>query len=438
MIQQIYGGCRQPVCPSCPDRVYALTTWRLFLVGLLCSVLVTGWLPRLGRAEGIGRIRGVIQREGQGFAEQRIMLIRFGPNQEVQRFPGQTDAEGRFLFENLETGAAFTYFVGIRYKEQLHRSEPVVLQGEDPVEVVLAVGEPSTQEGKEGDEQSKLRIMNHLMVIVGRDRHLEVREVVRIVNTGTTPYTAEPSHSGVAGMLLHLPLPQGHYNMGQVQGLAAESIRVDASGLSYVAPLAPGEHQVVYTYNLPWHDELATILIERTLGTSTLDVLVEDAHLHTTSDLQFRERVSIDPHVFAHFRGMNLAAHSRSWLQLMPRQTSVSVLLGAYGLIIGITLLGVVLPLHNVWHERVQQGQRDTGALKPEQIQDVKGAGRDLLRGMARLDDVHNDGMIDEATYQQRRQAYKDQLFELVEQLQTKRLEMSGEERCEHRHDGAP
>ena len=431
MIPQIHGGCRQPVCPSCPDRVYALTTWRLFLVGLLCSVLVTGWLPRLGRAEGIGRIRGVIQREGQGFAEQRIMLIRFGPNQEVQRFPGQTDAEGRFLFENLETGAAFTYFVGIRYKEQLHRSEPVVLQGEDPVEVVLAVGEPSTQEGKEGDEQSKLRIMNHLMVIVGRDRHLEVREVVRIVNAGTTPYTAEPSHSGVPGMSLHLPLPQGHYNMGQVQGLAAESIRVDASGLSYVAPLAQGEHQVVYTYNLPWHDELATILIERTLGTSTLDVLVEDAHLHTTSDLQFRERVSIDPHIFAHFRGMNLVAHSRSWLQLMPRQTSVSVLLGAYGLIIGITLLGVVLPLHNVWHERVQQGQRDTGALKPKQIQDVKGAGRDLLRGMARLDDAHNDGMIDEATYQQRRQAYKDQLFELVEQLQ--RSQASQEARDERR-----
>ena len=431
MMPQMHCGCRQQVYPSCPDRVYALKTWRLFLVGLLCSVLVTGWLPRVGLAEGMGRIRGVIQREGQGFAEQRIMLIRFGPNQEVQRFPGQTDAEGRFLFENLETGAAFTYFVGIRYKEQLHRSEPVILQGEDPVEVVLAIGEPSTQEAKGGDEPSKLRIMNHLMVIVGRDTHLEVREVVRIVNTGTTPYIDGPSYSGATGLSLRLPLPQGHYNMGQIQGLAAESIRVDASGLSYVAPLAPGEHQVVYTYNLPWHDELATILIERTLGTSMLDVLVEDAHLHTTSDLQFRERVSIDPHVFAHFRGMNLAAHSRSWLQLMPRQTSISVLLGAYGLIIGITLLGVVLPLHNVWQERVQQGQRDTGALKPEQIQDVKGVGRDLLQGMARLDDAHNEGMIDEATYQQRRQAYKDQLSELVEQLQ--RSQASQEARDERR-----
>ncbi len=80
--------------------------------------------------------------------------------------------------------------------------------------------------------------------------------------------------------------------------------------------------------------------------------------------------------------------------------------------------MGVVLPLHNVWHERVQQGQRDSGALKPKQIQDVKGAGRDLLRGMARLDDAHNDGIIDEVTYQQRRQAYKDQLVELVEQWQ--------------------
>jgi len=380
-------------------------------MGLLCSVLVTGLLPSAECAEGRGRIRGVIQREGQGFAEQRIMLIRFGPNQEVQRTPGQTDAEGRFLFDNLETGSAFTYFVGIRYQEQLRRSDPIRLQSNEPVEVVLEVGEPTTQESVSIAEQPKLHIANHIMVIVGRDTHLEVREIVRVVNPGSIPYMDR-------GASFRLPLPLSYYNLGQVQGLAAEHVRVDASGLSYATPLAPGEHQVIYTYNLPWYDDLATILVERTMDTSVLDVLVDDERFVTTSDLQFGGRVSIEPHVFAHFRGMNLELHSRSWLQLMPRQTSVSVLLGAYGLIIGITLLGVVLPLHNVWHERVQQGQRDSGALKPKQIQDVKGAGRDLLRGMARLDDAHNDGMIDEATYQQRRQVYKDQLFELVEQLQ--------------------
>ena len=53
----------------------------------------------------------------------------------MQRFPGQTDAEGRFLFENLEIGPAFTYFIGIRYKEQLRRSDPVILQSKEPAEV---------------------------------------------------------------------------------------------------------------------------------------------------------------------------------------------------------------------------------------------------------------------------------------------------------------
>ncbi len=381
-------------------------------MGLLCSVLVTGLLPSAECAEGRGRIRGVIQREGQGFAEQRIMLIRFGPNQEVQRTPGQTDAEGRFLFDNLETGSAFTYFVGIRYQEQLRRSDPIRLQSNEPVEVVLEVGEPTTQESVSIAEQPKLHIANHIMVIVGRDTHLEVREIVRVVNPGSIPYMDR-------GASFRLPLPLSYYNLGQVQGLAAEHVRVDASGLSYATPLAPGEHQVIYTYNLPWHDDLATILVERTMDTSVLDVLVDDERFVTTSDLQFGGRVSIEPHVFAHFRGMNLELHSRSWLQLMPHRTSVSFLsIGAYSLIIGIMLLGIVIPLQNTWYGRVRQDKRRTGSPKHEQIQELRVIGREILRSMARLDDQHENGTIGELVYQQRRQAYKEQLFSLTEQFQ--------------------
>jgi len=394
-----------PVCPAC-------RTWGLFWMGLLCSVLVTGLLPSAECAEGRGRIRGVIQREGQGFAEQRIMLIRFGPNQEVQRTPGQTDAEGRFLFDNLETGSAFTYFVGIRYQEQLRRSDPIRLQSNEPVEVVLEVGEPTTQESVSIAEQPKLHIANHIMVIVGRDTHLEVREIVRVVNPGSIPYMDR-------GASFRLPLPLSYYNLGQVQGLAAEHVRVDASGLSYATPLAPGEHQVIYTYNLPWYDDLATILVERTMDTSVLDVLVDDERFVTTSDLQFGGRVSIEPHVFAHFRGMNLELHSRSWLQLMPHRTSVSFLsIGAYSLIIGIMLLGIVIPLQNTWYGRVRQDKRRTGSPKHEQIQELRVIGREVLRSMARLDDQHENGTIGELVYQQRRQAYKEQLFSLTEQFQ--------------------
>src|SRR4029450_5365255 len=419
MMPQIDGAWNQKGYLPSPAAGHPVTIWYLFWMVLICSVLVIGWLPRIGHTEGVGRIRGIVQQEGKGFAEQRIMLIRFGPNQDVQRFPGQTDAEGRFLFENLETGPAFTYFVGIRYKEQLRRSDPVILQSEEPAEVVLEVSEQLAQEATVSDALSQLRIINHLMVIVGRGTHLEVREVVKIVNPGTTPYIDRAGHGGATGISLRLPLPQGHYNIGQVQGLNTEYVHIDLSGLSYLAPLPPGEHQIVYTYNLPWHDSLSTILVERTLGTSMLDVLVEDEHLNATSDLPFGGRVSIDPHVFAHFRGMNLEAHSRSWLQLTPRQASASLLhIGAYGLILGIMLLGVLIPMYDVWHGQARPEHKETDVLQHTQSSDVKGSGRYLLQSIARLDDEYENGIVAADAYQQRRQAYKEQLCKLIEELQ--------------------
>jgi hypothetical protein len=340
------------------------------------------------------------------------MLIRFGPNQEVQRTPGSTDTEGRFLFDHLETGAAFTYFVGVRYQEQLRRSEPIRLQSDEPVEIVLEVGESTAQKSESMAAQPRLYIANHIMVIMGRDTHLEVRESVRIVNPVPIPYMD-------GSVSLRLPLPLSYYNLGPVQGLAAEHVRVDAEGFSYGMPLAPGEHQVIYTYSLPWHDDLATILVERTMATSVLDILVDDERFVATSDLSFGGRVSIEPHIFSHFRGMNLEAHSRSWLHLMPYQTSVSFLsIGAYSLIVGIMLLGVIFPLQNIWYGRVRPEKRRVGSPTHEQIQDLKAMGRKVLQSIAHLDDQHENGMIGEVVYQQHRQAYKEQLFSLVEQFQ--------------------
>lgn len=85
-------------------------------LGVACGVLWLGLWPAWLWAEESGSSSGVIQRAGQGVAAHRIMLIRRGPQQEVQRTPGQTDAQGGFRFGNLATGQEYTYFVGIRYE----------------------------------------------------------------------------------------------------------------------------------------------------------------------------------------------------------------------------------------------------------------------------------------------------------------------------------
>jgi len=104
---------------------------------------------------------------------------------------------------------------------------------------------------------------------------------------------------------------------------------------------------------------------------------------------------------------------------LVPRQTSISWLhMGAYSLIVGIILLGVCMPWRDAWHGRARSEQ-ETDALKHAPRQDVKDTGRHLLRSIARLDDEHENGTVADATYQQQRRAYKEQLCRLVEQWQS-------------------
>ena len=62
-----------------------------------------------------------------------------------------------------------------------------------------------------------------------------------------------------------------------------------------------------FTYALPLQGKVMMIVPRRTLPTDVLDILVEEQSFAATSDLQLAGRVSIEPHVFTHFRGCGSA-----------------------------------------------------------------------------------------------------------------------------------
>ena len=380
------------------------------------TCLVGGALG-LGHAADLGTIRGSVQQEAQSIAQHRIMLIRFGPKQEVQRTPGQTDAAGRFVFERLETGPEFSYVVGIRYAGQLYRSAPIVLDGgQVRDEVRVEVGAGGTQALPQDASPSRVSIEQHLMAIVWRENHLEVREVVMIRNTGSTPYGGVPAHAGQVAYSLHLPLPQGYYDLQRPEGLSAEHLQELPAGLYYTAPLEPGKHRLVYTYSLPMPGGVTTVLTQRTLPTGILDVFVDQRHLVATSDLQPQGPLTIASHPFFHFRGTNLAAHSRAWFQVTQLTDSAALVrVSSYGLIIAIALFGVLTPLYGKWRGLGRQERSAPVAL--EQIRQWHADRVGLLRAVARLDDQRQTGTLDEETYQRRRRECKQQLLDVVERL---------------------
>jgi len=359
----------------------------------------------------------VIQRAGQGVAAHRIMLIRMGPQQEVQRTPGQTDAQGGFRFEHLATGPAYTYYVGIRYEEQLYGSDPVVLEpGQQVSGVVMALAEPAGQTTEAGIAPSPIRIANHLIMVVLHEEHLAIREVLHLVNTASTPYRGAGRAPGSPPVSLYLPLPQDYSNLSGIQGLAAEHVRIDASGVSYTAPLAPGAHRVMYTYALPLQRRVSTLLLPRVLDTAVLDVLVEDARLVATSDLPLSGRVAVEAQMFVRFRGTALTAQSRSWVQLLRRTGTAPLLqIAAYGLVLGLVCLGLVAPLYERWRNR--EPQETPRPLSEAQRQDLSTSKQRLLQSIVHLDEQHEAGMLATSTYQQRRQAEKMQLLALEQQL---------------------
>ena len=395
----------------------ALRRWG-WVIAVVCVSLC---LERSGWAQDKGRIEGIVRQQDKAIAEHRIMLIRFGPGpQDVNRTPGQTDAEGRFAFDDLETGSDFTYVVGIRYEGQLYRGESISLEsGQTRDDVVLQVGTPDAR-ATEGDAPpTRVHIGQHIMAVVLRDDHVEVREILGIRHPGSEPYEGPVSPSGKSPYVLHLPLPQGYYNLRGPQGLDSQHIRSEASGLYYMAPLAPGTHRLLYTYALPMRGNLTTLMTWHTLPTQVFDIFVEAQHLAATSELSFMGRVPIESHTFLHFRGGNIEPDARHWLQLTRLTSGATGILRAssYVLIIGMALLGIAIPIVGVWKNRTLSAPPQPAT--PNQLRQWQAKRTQLLQTIAQLDEAREAGTLDARQHRQQRQAYKRQLLEIAYQLRS-------------------
>ena len=389
----------------------------LFIVGLTVVVLAS---VSHGQNLAVGRIQGTVQEQGEPLGNHRIMLIRFGPGQDVQRTPGQTDADGRFAFENLETGTSFQYVVGVRYDDQLYRSEPIVLEsGQSLEDVFVRVGETGTKalEGP-GAPSSQIHIIQHIMAVVRRQDRVDVREIVSVRNPAAVPYRWEHrGPSGGGGAVLYLPLPEGYEDLQDIQGWGSDQVRSDASGLYYTAPLPPGTHRLIYSYALPMKQAMRTLLLRHVLPTQAFDIFVDTRQLVATSDIPYRGRIPIESHVFFHFRGTQLAPNVRSWLQLTRLQAgSASFLrIGSYTLVIGLALLGICIPLCRLRWARSRHISATVPT--PEQVQQWQVDQVQLLQTIARLDSAWEAGTVDENLYRNQRKLYKDQAIELAQHL---------------------
>jgi hypothetical protein len=155
---------------------------------------------------------------------------------------GETDADGRFVFEDLSTDPQIVYLVGARYAEIPFGERFTFEAGEREAKVEIEISAPSDR--LEGVQVEELRARVDWL-----GDHVVVREQLRILNPGSQVILL-PESQGERAIFVR-PLSEQAKDFSPGATAIGDGLALADDGVRFRGPLYPGEQQVEYSYRLP-------------------------------------------------------------------------------------------------------------------------------------------------------------------------------------------
>jgi len=207
-------------------------------------------VPPLPKGDGL--LRGqVVHPSGPGEAANLpIALYALQPDGSPGIGQTQTDAEGRFRFEDISSAAGVIYLLGTRYAEVPFGHRFAFEDGQREVDVVIELDELTT-------DAAEIAVVRSVIALDWVGSQLLVQESHHLLNTGEqVVFVPEAQRSGhMPALRAQLPPDHSEFNDGQ-NGLGGGLVR-DGDALSYWGPVYPGPQEVRYRYLLSAEDTLA-------------------------------------------------------------------------------------------------------------------------------------------------------------------------------------
>ena len=209
------------------------------LIALIC-------LPSAFGQSGIGKIEGQVVDKGENLplSQQLVVLQIRREGEDVQQHETVTDDNGFYSFDNLSTAFDVHYAVSTNYEDKEYTEQDLVLSEWLPnITVNIEIGAFT-------DDPSQVKIRSHTLIIApppsdhAPDGAVSLLEIIQIENTSELSFQTSIDNQP-AGMYFNLP--NGHENL-QVDQAFKQKLAVNANRLIANQPLAPGTHQVAYSY----------------------------------------------------------------------------------------------------------------------------------------------------------------------------------------------
>lgn len=223
----------------------------------LVTLLVLAFLALLSPlqiAEAQGNVlQGTITNKttGEPVMEQLLELhVTLPDGTEAPTLADTSGPDGAFAFEGVEMApgtklALCATYLGVMYHDPFDFESPA---DGDPVSRDLAV-----YEATDSDEDIAVTSAHVIFYPKPEQSAVEVLEFLLFQNSGNRTYVgAAEGGVGNSGETLHFTLPQGASNAALHQGLSEEQVQWHEGGFCSLAPVYPGQQQVVYNYMLPY------------------------------------------------------------------------------------------------------------------------------------------------------------------------------------------
>ncbi|HEY1353713.1 MAG TPA: carboxypeptidase-like regulatory domain-containing protein [Ktedonobacteraceae bacterium] len=324
-----------------------------------------------------------------------------------------TDAQGRYAFGGLQSGASGQYALYTLYQGAQYVSDLIDL-GKEPVQRVnLTVYDATTV-------STNLAVVQASILLEkpdARSGRLTVSEDVFFENLGLTTYVGRLDASHGRPDALLFSLPPGARFLALAAGFDGyNTIQVD-SGFASNAAVPPGTSEFSFSFQVPYSGTAYRFLYQAVYPTLSLALLTPTNLLTTPQGLNSQGPTNTKTGTYQLFLAKTLSVHSRVGVQLaglpalrtqLPPSAFNASLLWLVGLLCVLLLLsGGAGYAYVVRKGRAARGVVQRGA--PVARRDV------LLRELLELDKAYEAGRLNRAVYRERRERIKARLRRLMD-----------------------
>ena len=180
-----------------------------------------------------------------------------------------TDAEGRFLFEDVQVIAGDSYTVSVNHLGVFYGMS--FEAGNFPEELALTIFE-ATQDA------SVIKIARQVMVIAGVDESSQTLSAIEFVQIDNPlDRTLVPDLTNVDEIsFLRFSLPDNSFDLTVNSDLPAGDVVSIGTGFALASPVSPGPHNIDFSYTVPFEGETLKFRQALVQGTELFQVWVPE------------------------------------------------------------------------------------------------------------------------------------------------------------------